>query len=41
LDGSGGPSGGGGGGSSSFATKAVGIMAIGAAGYFGFKVLTE
>jgi hypothetical protein len=26
---------------SSFTSKAIGIMAIGAAGYFGFKVLTE
>lgn len=41
LDGSGGPGSSNDGGNTSFAGKAVGIMAIGAAGYFGFKVLTE
>lgn len=42
LDGSGGPSGGSGsGGGAGFAAQAVGIMAIGGAAYFGFKVLTE
>jgi hypothetical protein len=40
LDGSGGPSQGGSS-NTSFAASAIGIMALGAAGYFGFKVLTE
>lgn len=41
LDGSGGPSPGNGKPGKSGLSTAVGIMAIGAAGYFGFKVLTE
>jgi hypothetical protein len=41
LDGSGGPSPGNGKSGKSGMSTAIGIMAIGAAGYFGFKVLTE
>lgn len=41
LDGSGGPSGSGSGGGRSATTTGIGIMAIGAAAYFGYKVLTE